>query len=194
MKGPVLKTQSPEHDQLLKALEEQHASAFSWSLHCCRGDRDEAEDVLQTVYVKVLQGGARFEGQSSFRTWLFAVIRFTAYEGRRTVARWLRRGALLAGMAVEAGGSTSAFDRLCADEELRRIERLLTGLSARQREVLRLVFCHDLTIEEAAEVMGVTLGSARVHYQRGKERLRKALERHELAEGSGSGRSTATVL
>jgi RNA polymerase sigma factor (sigma-70 family) len=192
VKGPVLKTQSPEHDQLLKALEELHASAFAWSLHCCRGDRDEAEDVLQTVYVKVLEGGAHFEGQSSFRTWLFAVIRFTAYEGRRTVARWLRRGALLAGMAVEAGGSTSAFDRLCADEELRQIERLLARLSARQREVLRLVFCHDLTIEEAAEVMGVTLGSARVHYQRGKERLRKALERHGHAEGSG--RSTATVL
>jgi RNA polymerase sigma factor (sigma-70 family) len=193
VKGPVLTTHPAEHDRLLKALEELHASAFRWSLHCCRGDRSEAEDVLQTVYVKVLAGGARFAGQSSFRTWLFAVIRLTAYEGRRTVARWLRRGALLAGMAVEADGAPSGFDRLRADDELRRIEGLLAGLSARQREVLRLVFCHDLTIEEAAQVMGVTLGSARVHYQRGKERLKKALEGNELA-GSGSGRSAAIAL
>jgi RNA polymerase sigma factor (sigma-70 family) len=194
LKEPILTTESREYDELMNALAEHHASAFTWSLHCCRGDRAEAEDVLQTVYLKLLQGGARFGGQSGFRTWLFGVIRLTAYEGRRAVARWLRRGALLAGMAVESGGPASAFDSLRADEELRRIERLLAGLSARQRDVLRLVFCHDLTIQEAAEVMGVTLGSARVHYQRGKERLRKALERHELAEGSGPGRSAATAL
>jgi RNA polymerase sigma factor (sigma-70 family) len=165
----------------MQALEELHTSAFTWSLHCCRGDRAEAEDVLQTVYLKVLQGEARFGGQSSLKTWLFSVIRFTAYEGRRAVARWLRRGALLAGMAVATGEAATVLDSVCADEELRRVEGLLAMLSARQRDVLRLVFCHDLTVAEAAEVVGVSLGSARVHYQRGKERLRRELEGHELA-------------
>jgi RNA polymerase sigma factor (sigma-70 family) len=194
MKGPILTTELPEQDEVMKALAELHASAFTWCLHVCRGNRVEAEDVLQTVYLKVLQGGARFDGQSTFRTWLFAVIRFTAYEGRRAVARWLRRGALLAGMAIATDAPATALDSLCQDEERRRIERLLAGLSGRQRDVLRLVFCHDLTVEEAATVMGVSLGSARVHYQRGKERLRKAMERHGLAEPTESGRSTATAL
>jgi len=179
---------------VLKALEEHHASAFTWCLHCCRGDRFEAEDVLQTVYLKVLQGRARFSGQSAFRTWLFAVIRLTAREGRRAMTRWLRRGALSLGMSVATDAATTPLDSLRAQEETRRIEGLLAGLSARQRDVLRLVFCHDLTIQEAAQVMGVTLGSARVHYERGKERLRKALDRHDIGERSGSGRSTAAAL
>jgi len=51
----------------------------------------------------------------------------------------------------------------------------LTHLSVRQREVMHLVFYQDLTIEEAAKVLGITTGSARQHYERGKSRLRELL-------------------
>src|SRR5207237_10071012 len=74
--------------ELEQQLQAFHAASFGWALACCDRDRDEAEDVLQTVYVKVLDGKARFEGRAAFRTWLFAVIRRTAAGHRRT--RWLR--------------------------------------------------------------------------------------------------------
>ncbi len=55
------------------------------------------------------------------------------------------------------------------------MQAALGALAARQREVLDLVFFHDMTIEEAARVMGVGLGTARVHYHRGKRRLAEKL-------------------
>ena len=150
-----------------------HLKSLGWALACCRYDRVEAEEVLQASYLKVLSGRARFEGRSAFRTWLFGVIRRTAMQSRRR--RFLER-LFLARMKRLQPAPASPVN----PEEL-SILPLFRELSRRQREVLELVFYQDLSIEEAAAVMGVSLGSARVHYERGKKSLRGALA--ERAQG-----------
>ena len=157
-----------EEADLRRELERCHRPAYSWALHCCRWDPADAEDVLQTAYLKVLDGRARFDGRSSFRTWLFAVIRRTALDvRRRTVLRW-RRSAPLDDALAAARDDPS--------EENANLVGALRRLSDRQRDVLLLVFYHERTVEEAAAVLGIRVGSARTHYARGKERLRAMLE------------------
>lgn len=157
--------------ELEQQLQAFHAASFGWALACCDRDREEAEDVLQTVYVKVLDGKARFEGRAAFRTWLFAVIRRTAAGHRRT--RWLRR---LRFIPQNGDGVVSVEQELIRSERAAALLRSLPRLARRQREVLELVFYHDLTIEQAGQTLGISLGSARVHYERGKKRLAALLE------------------
>ena len=145
-------------------LEQLHPASYAWSLSCCRRDRDEAEEVLQDVYVKILEGKARFDGRSSLKTWLFAVIRRTAAARTRRrivrdllLAKWARQEVEVAPVEY----SETAEILLSA----------LKKLARRQREVLELVFYHDMTIEDAALALNVSLGTARVHYARGKKQL-----------------------
>jgi len=152
-----------------------HKESFGWALHCCGRDEPDAEDVLQTTYMKVLSGSARFEGRSAFKTWLFGVIRRTAQEHRRRARLRERRAERIAGEAAPLEAPQIERDIVRA-ESSRRLVEALELLSERQREVLHLVFYQDLTIEEAAGVMDVSLGSARTHYERGKARLRALLE------------------
>jgi RNA polymerase sigma-70 factor (ECF subfamily) len=147
-------------------LERLHAASFGWALGCCGRNRDDAEEVLQTVYLKVLDGKARFDGRSSLKTWLFAVIRRTAMAHRRT--RWIRGLALL---RLPPPEQPPEVDQM----ETRRLVAALRRLSRRQREVLELVFYHDMTIEEAGQALRISVGSARVHYTRGKKRLEALL-------------------
>jgi RNA polymerase sigma-70 factor (ECF subfamily) len=163
------------HSELREQLEKGHVAAFGWALACCKGNRDEAEDVLHDSYLAVLEGKARFDARSSFQTWLFGVIRLTAASARRKA--WLRGLILERQNGVHnpeaAVQPDSGLDATSRGEHLRS---LLHSLSERQRQVLHLVFYQELSIEEAASAMGVSLGSARTHYARGKTNLEKLLD------------------
>jgi RNA polymerase sigma-70 factor, ECF subfamily len=169
---------STEHAMSPEALEPElerlHPMALGWALACTRGNRPAAEDALQASYLKILDGRARFDRRASFRTWLFAVVRRTAAEQRRRAA--LRRLVSLAFLSAVPDGRPDPASALARLERTHRLAAALDGLPARQREVLHLVFYQDLTIAEAGDVMGVALGTARTHYERGKTTLRKVLE------------------
>jgi RNA polymerase sigma-70 factor (ECF subfamily) len=164
----------PEPD-LASALEEHHAASFGWAVYCCDGNPTEAEEVLQVAYLEVLDGKAIFSGRSRFRTWLFGVIRNVAASRRR---RRRLRAALLLRRHDEAPRPTpevAADHRLLGHEQEVRLRDALAQLPRRQREVLVLTFYEDLTIQAASEVLKISLGSARTHYHRGKQRLRTLL-------------------
>ena len=156
-------------------LEQHHTMSFGWSLTCCRQNATEAADVLQTAYLKILDGRAVFKGRSSFKSWLFGVIRNTAADERRR--HWLRLSRL--GDYFREQTATSELAASNGNEEwedtLQALRTALAGLPRRQQEVLHLVFYQGLTIQEASSVLNVSVGSARTHYERGRGRLREKL-------------------
>ena len=166
-------------NQLEAQLERLHPESFGWALSCCGNDETEAEDVLQTTYLKIVTGKARFGGRSSFKTWVFGVIRRTSQEVSRSRQAERRRTIQLVPDELEAPSKEGPDRALDRAEAARSLEKAMKSLSDRQREVLHLVFYQDLTIAEAAGVMGVSIGSARTHYERGKGRLRELLREDE---------------
>lgn len=175
----IAETPLMQTDELRAHLEQLHASSFGWALACCRRDHSDAEEVLQIAYLKVLEGKARFNGSASFKTWLFAVIRKTALDQRRK--HFLRSLVMLrAAEDLSAGNRVEPPDESAYRSQMQAVFRsALARLPNRQREALQLVFYHDLSLQEAAVVMGVSIGSARTHYDRGKKRLRELLEESE---------------
>ena len=161
--------------QLRARLADLHPLSLGWALSCCRHDPALAEDVLQSAYLKVLEGRARFEGRATFKTWFFGVVRNSAREERR---RHLMRRAGLLRYEPSQQNAPSPDGSLAREESRAEIRTALEGLSPRQQEILHLVFYQDLTIEEASTVMNISLGSARKHYDRGKRNLRKNLSKN----------------
>lgn len=165
-----------EHAELATQVVAHHSQCFAWAMACCDNRREDAEDVLQDVYAGVLENGLRFNGRSTLKTWLFGVIRNTARARRRRELLRAVLGVRHASRIDTPPAPAQPDEDAVAFDRRERTRHALAALPARQREVLFLVFYHDLTIEEAAGVMKVSLGTARVHYDRGKKRLATLLD------------------
>ena len=166
--------------ELEQHVAQLHPASYAWALACTRWNPAEAEEVLQSAYLRVLEGRARFGGRSSFKTWLFSVVRNVALDRRRR--QWLEdlkpwKRADRARLDAAVPGPDEALE---SAQRGARVRQALSALGSRQREVLELVFFHELTLEEAATVMGVALGTARAHYHRGKLHLVVLLDSEDL--------------
>lgn len=167
-----------EHDALehnpqvsRQALEALHSQLYGWALSRCGYDEVEAWDLMQTAYVEILSGRARFDNKSTLKTFAFGIIQNLARNRFRQLAIRLR---LIKTYANPGGEHQDSVDYADHNEQ-QLIWKAVESLPQRQRDITELVFCRDMTIEEASQVMGITVGTGRVHYDRAKKSLAGAL-------------------
>lgn len=158
------------------ALEAIHGQVFGWALSRCDYDRAAAEDLMQQAYVELLSGTARFDNKSSLKTFVFAVVQNLARSRFRRLASRMR---LAKRIELEPAAEQAETDTI---EERGDVWRAVQRLPARQRDIIELVFCRDMTVEEASAVMGVSAGTGRVHYDRAKKALRNNLRNAVVAD------------
>ena len=151
------------------ALEAMHGQVFGWALSRCDFQQVVAEDLVQQAYVELLTGKARFDGKSSLKTFVFAVVQNLSRNRYRRMAIRLR--------VMDRAGKEAVTEvaQPVYPGEHRSLWKAVQDLPARQRDIVELMFCRDMTIEEASTVMGVTTGTGRVHYDRAKKALRGRL-------------------
>ena len=122
---------------------------------------------MQQAYVEVLSGRARFNNNSTLKTFVFGVVQNLARSQLRKIAIRLR---IVRSHSAELQQNERS-EAADYSEDKEPIWQAVQKLPARQRDITELVFCRDLTIEEASAVMGVSLGTGRVHYDRAKKAL-----------------------
>jgi RNA polymerase sigma-70 factor (ECF subfamily) len=155
----------------------QRSSAKLFGI-CLRilGDRSEAEDALQDIYINVWRKAGSFDPQrASPITWLAALARNRSIDRRR--ARGTRESAPVEEAADLPDGSPDALARLTAAEESVRITSCLGELEERQNRAIRAAFYEGLSYPELASRWAVPLGTMKSWIRRGLLRLRDCLER-----------------
>ncbi len=175
-------------EQAFVALVARHHSAM---IHLARSfvpSTAIAEEVVQDTWVAVLRGLERFEGRSSFKTWLLRILvnraRSTGVREHRSIAvadatpavDRSRFDASGAWMAPPEHWVEDSDNRLLAAGLAEQIQQSLEQLPSRQREVVMLRDVDGLSGEEVCEALEISEANQRVLLHRGRSRLRAALE------------------
>lgn len=146
-------------------------------------DPGDASDVVQEVFLKVFRNVGSFRGNSSLKTWIYRIAVNEAHNHRRWFARHRRREV---GLEGEEEGVRSLQDVLCdpgrspydlaAGRETRlMVEDALTGVNPVFRAAVILRDIEDMSYEEVAEILQVSIGTVKSRILRGREALRKTL-------------------
>ncbi len=157
-----------------------------------------AQDVAQDTWIAVLRGVDRFEGRSSFKTWLFRILvnraRTTGTKEHRTIpVDPLDTGATVPATRFDEGGTwrvppepfTEAIDNAVANERILRIvHESIARLPEPQQAVVTLRDVEGLSTMEVAEILGLSVANVRVILHRGRAWVRSDVE--TTMQGGGS--------
>ncbi len=151
------------------------------------GDRDEALDLSQEVFLKVFRTIHRFRGQSSLRTWIY---RIAVNQARNRHRFWRRRhradqvslDAHVAAHGEFLSGGLSRPDRVLDQKELaNRLQSALDHLPFDQRTAIVLREVDGLSYEEIAFSLGVAVGTVKSRLTRARQALRLELREARTA-------------
>ena len=171
-----LVARSQQHDAQAFAQLMTHTQTGVYNLaYRILGNREEAEDLTQEVFLRVWRVLPEFRGDSKFTTWLYRITSNTCLNRRRQLRAHLYQvdseSTLLQTPTPEPGPAeqTSETDRR------QRIWTAVQQLPRKYAVVITLFYQEQLSYQEIAEVLSLPLGTVKAHLNRARKALAKAL-------------------
>jgi RNA polymerase sigma-70 factor, ECF subfamily len=163
-----------DREAFARLYRECRPDIYRFAIHMC-GSQAQAEDVVQEVFVAVIEGASRYQsGRSGVLPWLLGIA-------RNHVRRWRDRRPVLPlpGEDSDDGRQLAAesdpIGALTRQRQEAALARALLTLPARYREVIVLCDLQELSYETAASALGCAIGTVRSRLHRGHARLARAL-------------------
>ncbi len=158
-----------DFEELVRRYERE---VYYTALHVV-GSREEARDITQEAFFRVLKGLKELNDRERFRSWLLSI---TVNLARDTLRRESLRGrGDCLGHEVLGGCSDEAFQKLSCLQEREELLKLLALLPSRQRLAVVLRVYNELPFKEVARVMGCEVATARSLFWAGIKEMRKRM-------------------
>lgn len=189
----IARAQAGDADGFRVVVERHSRSVFRLAYRMT-GNSQDAEDVVQETFLRAYRSWHTFQPGTDARKWLFAIARNvylrTLEKERRTVE--LKDGdteALDALSVVDTSDRDGGADRVLSRVDLRpALQQALSDLAEPYKSTVVLVDLEDQTYDEAAQVLGVPIGTVRSRLFRGRRLLQEQLLRY--AQDAGFARTT----
>jgi RNA polymerase sigma-70 factor, ECF subfamily len=151
-------------------------------------DPADAADTTQDVFLKVFRGMKHFHGESSLKTWIYRIALHESANRKRWWFRHKAQETSIEPVDTEAGGNgdealqsaltdprDSPFDSVANRELQQRVDAELRRVAEPYRTTLILRDLEEMSYEEIAEILQISLGTVKSRLTRGRQALRKRL-------------------
>lgn len=156
---------------VLRLLEMRHKSSIYQHAFRMLKNHEEAQDISQEVLIRISRFLDRFDERSKFATWLY---RITANQCLTRLKANANTKSVSDECLIEEAGHEPAYNT--QHEAIEEVRRALKGLSHSDRNVLELRFYSELSMEDLATTMGISLSASKMRFYRALERFKEGYE------------------
>lgn len=167
----MLQVKAGDTNKMGLLFERYHRELFGFLYHMS-GSADASEDMVQTVFYRMLRYRHTFTGEGAFRSWMYHLARNVLVDSVQKNKRSAHHQDV-AEYAERIAGGAMADESLQKEQELATLQNALASLSADHREVLVLSRYQELKYEEIARILNTTEGAVKVRVHRAMCELKK---------------------
>jgi RNA polymerase sigma-70 factor (ECF subfamily) len=162
--------------------------AYAIAFNLCSGEHEQAQDITQEAFLKVLKNINRFKGESEFSTWLYRIIYNTFLDSRKKRLKWGHVFSFWRIKKDKGGSGKEVLEELPDKSEIKNplnvlqtkhfdqeIQKALHLLPEKQRIVFQLKVLNEMSIKEIAKITGSAPGTVKSHLFRATRALQKTL-------------------
>src|SRR5215211_6557873 len=149
-----------------------HVRVYRFVLRLVK-DQSAAEDLISEVFLDVWRQAGRFEARSAVSTWLLAIARFKALSALRKQPDEPLDDEMVTAIEDTADDPEATVQKKNKSEILRQC---LTTLSPEHREIIDLVYYHEKSVEEVAQIVGIPEATVKTRMFYARKRLSELLK------------------
>ncbi|PEY29068.1 RNA polymerase subunit sigma-24 [Bacillus cereus] len=164
------------HDEIDNVIREHWQDVWNYSFIITK-DTHLSDDITQEVFIKVFKKWDSFRNESSVKTWLLKITRNTALNYLKS--SYFKRISLVSFFRNDKE-YPSAEKQFLQKETMNEVWDIVLKLPQKHREVLILDAKHELSYDEIAETLGVSIGTVKSRLHRARARVSKILAEDEL--------------
>ncbi|MEK4936089.1 MULTISPECIES: RNA polymerase sigma factor [Bacillus] len=164
------------HDEIDNVIREHWQDVWNYSFIITK-DTHLSDDITQEVFIKVFKKWSSFRNESSVKTWLLKITRNTALNYLKS--SYFKRISLVSFFRNDKE-YPSAEKQFLQKETMNEVWGIVLNLPQKHREVLILDAKYELSYDEIAETLGVSIGTVKSRLHRARARVSKILSEDEL--------------
>ncbi len=166
--------QEKQRDRAFQTLVRKYQQRLYWHVRTMVGEHEDADDVLQNVFLKAWKALPEFRGESKIFTWLYRIatnesITFLAQRKRRATVS-------IDALDSQRMGSLEADSFMDSDMAQERLRQAVERLPDKQRAVFSLKYFDEMKYKDMSEIMGTSVGALKASYHHAVKKVEEFLK------------------
>ena len=169
-----LMSRMQEQERFFNDLVKQYSEPLYWHVRTMVGSHEDADDLMQEIFIKVWNALPRFRGDSDVFTWLWRIAtNETVSHLRKARVRAALSFSALSAEAERVADPDPYFD---GDAALRALRKAIAKLPDKQRMVFAMRYYEELSYEQISEITGTSVGALKASYHIAYEKVKAFLQ------------------